>query len=281
MTIQIRDSNPRNVTPQPLLGEPILTNLEQLKIPDEVALRPENVGPYLAGQAHHLHEIENRPDYRAGEAELPEYMEPQSGPALSTLSTQEQEALISWSEENFGVHTASFNPDNLISQIDQLVASQPQHTGPASGIEPDFLGNIAINNQINETREMREKWLTAIANAKGDPESVALILGMRAQAQHIRKSKVLLEAYNHKVQQRERVLAQMDLSSGTGRAAPSAADVSRMNAQSNSVGMDLGLILQQLQSVVADMNVNSERTHNFIRKVNEDFKQIQQNMLPR
>ncbi len=280
MAIQIRESNPRNVTPQPLLGDqPIITNLEQLKIPDEVALRPENVAPYLASQSHRLHGIEIRPDFRAMEGEIPEFVEERS--MVSGLTTEEQRALHSWSQERFGTQSNDFNPNDLLRQIDQLVSSHAEQTGQQTGGqsgEPDIFGGIILNQKLNETREERAKWEAALANAKGNPENVALILGMRAQAKYVAETGRLLATYNTVVAKRERIMAQMDLA-GHGQAAPSQADISRMNAQTTSVNMDVSLVMQQIQSLVSEMSVNAERTHEFTKRIDTDFRQIQNNFL--
>src|SRR6185436_18235358 len=87
---------------QPLPTGEILTTSEtvkQLQIPDEVALRPENVIPFLASQSAKLTEICSRPEIKTQAAEIPEYLHNENMPVVTALSGDERSALSDWHED--------------------------------------------------------------------------------------------------------------------------------------------------------------------------------------
>src|SRR5262245_52961724 len=97
----LRDATRPEAAPLPG-GDQILATpdaVRHLQIPDEVALRPENLVPFLAGQHAKLVDITSRPEIKAMEGDIPEYLHDDRIPLVTAMSREEQSSLSEWRQE--------------------------------------------------------------------------------------------------------------------------------------------------------------------------------------
>lgn len=206
--------------------------LDRLRIPDEVALRPENVIPFLASQNVRYNEIVNRPEIKTLESEIPPYLHEEQNflHVKSPVSPAEQEALSSWTRDKLMNLQSDEDIDQLAREIDGFVDDTlKDNPGLMRRNEKtDPLEMMMTSRLIEETEEERRKFWEALAAAKGSPDAVNSILGYRYARQMTKKIGKFLEMYKFHVDVMDKLQAGFDLKNQKGPI--SAADLAKFNA---------------------------------------------------
>ncbi len=215
-------------TKLPMLGEPVLTpgTLEQLKIPDEVALKPENVIPFLASQSVRYNEIVNRPEIKTMAADIPEYRHEDAMEIhmASSLSREEQAAMQGWSHDTMvGLQSGDADFDKLEQEIEayieELKKKKPEEAAGASSYydgTDDFLFMQGIQETLEEKKEWERK--LAIAAASGNPEVINSVLGERVASGYMKLLGKLTEQQAKFIDQRDQVMKDLNLDKNISQA---------------------------------------------------------------
>ena len=286
MGIQVQDN--RVQVRQPYVGdtkEQIVTNLDQLKIPDSVALQPQNVIPFLAGQSARLQEITARPDFRSLEADIPEFHEGMVG-TPSNVTRDEMAALQSASQEvmariqSVDLESQTFDPDSLLDGIDRLSGSGPsfpdvnQGGGSGNVSGPDVLDQM-FQQKYRETAEERERFYQALAMAKGNPASVNLVMGMRYANQIQKRIGNIVEVYAQHTADLDAV--QRELTQSANRSTPaSQAQILSTSTELSRANSDMSLIMQFMNKLMSDLErvtADTKKTDETIQRSKDTFIQ--------
>lgn len=290
MAIEIRNDVSTRETRAPMLGDPVLTTdtVERLKVPDEIALRPENVMPFLASQWGRYNDIVNRPEIKALSADIPSTEEYAGLQIESVLMPEEQAALQSWNEERFagggtlGVQTV----EELDSEIGRIVnESQGQRadSGQGRGRNPTATRGSAIdpfdmmftNEVVQETEDQKRKWQELIAAAKGSPDMVNTIIGMRYAKKMTQKIGKLTELYKYHTDAMDKLSAQFDLKSSGGQLAQ--ADLAKFNADFARAQTDTSNTFQMLQNLMGEYQRVTQFTSTIDTEIDRTIRSIIQN----
>src|SRR6185295_7157444 len=152
-------------------GEQIIATpdaVRHLQIPDEVALRPENVIPFLAGQHAKLVDITARPEIKALEGDIPEYLHDERAPVVTAMSREEQSNLGEWRQEAFlKIQSGSPGMEELGNEIsgyisDALKKDPTLFQQSSGGSTSDILGQWLTGQMIEETEETKKKYHEAL-----------------------------------------------------------------------------------------------------------------------
>jgi hypothetical protein len=245
----------------PLLGEPVLTpgTLDQLKIPDEVALRPENVIPFLAKQSVRYHEIVDRPEIKTMSAEIPEYVYDDSAQAMQPrVTTEEQVALDSWYGEKKETLMKTQSLDDLDqdiqNHIDEMRRLHPEYfqdnSPDAADNGGDLISQMLTGDMLEETDEQKKKWLEILSMAKS-PDMVNLLMTFRGAKQASAVIGKLAEQYKSKIDAMDKLSAEYALKNQGG--AISTADAQQFNIDSMRTYTDITETFQVMTRAVSDL----------------------------
>lgn len=289
MGIQVQDN--RIQTKLPYVGDTqdpkgqIVTNLDQLKIPDSVALQPQNVIPFLASQSARLQEITARPDFRSLEADIPEFHEGMIN-TLSNVSRDEMSALQSASQEimariqSVDLESQTFDPDSLLDEIDRLSGSRPEFPdvnqgGGAGNVNgPDVLDQM-FQQKYRETAEERERFYQALALAKGNPASVNLVMGMRYANQIQKRIGKVVEVYAQHTADLDAIQRELTQSANSSTP-PSQAQVLSTSTELSRANSDMSLIMQFMNKLMSDLErvtADTKKTDETIQRSKDTFIQ--------
>ncbi len=248
--------------PIPLAPGEIVTTpgtIESLNIPDSVALRPENVTPFLANQYVRLNEITARPEIKSLEAAVPEYLHDDRAPVAAVMSQGEQQAFQDFRDDvkrtllqsQSGDTDLDHLSDEIQSYIDGAVQANPDLFPQSGSGSYDVIDQYFTGQMVKETEETKKRYQQILAAAKGDPESVILAMTYRhiqgAQAQMGK----LVAAYKTKMDDMDKLQAELDLK-GSSAGGLSQADMMRGNMDSARLMGDTNQIFQLIQKAMGD-----------------------------
>lgn len=230
--------------------------LKSLKIPDSVALRPENVIPFLAGQSLRYNEIVNRPEIKTLAGDIPIYVT-DDNPALNVspeVSRDAQANFQSWSGQAFlGIQSGEVKPAELLSQVDDYVKeaqkNQPDLIQQAASNrgDPTDPTNMMLLQATQETEEERKKWQQALASAS-DPELFNAILGMRLSSKYMKEIGKLTQRQAFLIQERDKVFKDLGLE-GKGT---SQSQLAQANMKFASFQGDVSSNMMEIQKAMTD-----------------------------
>lgn len=214
----------------PLPGDQIVTTdgtIKQLQIPDEVALRPENVIPFLASQSAKLAEICARPEIKTLAAEIPEYRDNENAPMASALSGDERSALSDWHKDMARVLSTASGDGGSLDQIkndiqnyiDDAMKNHPEMFQDNGGANtPDVLEQWLTGQMATQTDDQKKKYqeLMALASRGADPDSIILAMTYRQAQESQNKMGKLLEVYKTNMDSLDQMRAELDLSTAKG-----------------------------------------------------------------
>ncbi|QQR79701.1 MAG: hypothetical protein IPJ69_10150 [Deltaproteobacteria bacterium] len=261
MGIQVQDS--RIQTKQPYIGdakEQIVTNLDQLKIPDNVALQPQNVIPFLASQSSRLNEIVARPDFRSMQGDIPEFHDGMIN-TVSNVTRDEMAAIQSVSQHiqsQLNLESQDFNPDSLLNEIDRLSGNQTfpdvnqGGQGSAGSVDGPNVLDQMFAQQYRESAEERRRWHEALALAKGNPASVNVIMGLRNAGHLQRQIGKIVEVYAQHSADLDKIHQELTRNANSSTP-PNQAEILSASSDLNKASSDMSLISQMLQKSLSDM----------------------------
>jgi hypothetical protein len=248
--------------PIPLAPGEIVTTpgtIESLKIPDSVALRPENVTPFLANQFVRLNEITARPEIKSLEAAVPEYIHDDRAPVLSAMSQGEQQAFQSFREDVKSTLLQSQSGDadldhlseEIRGYIDEAASNNPDvFAQSGSDGSYDVMDQYFTGEMLKENEETKKKYQQLIAAAR-DPETVILLMADK-QLRGIQATMgKLVTGYKAKMDDMDKLQAQLDLK-GSSASGLSQADMMRGNMDSARLMGDTNQIFQLIQKTMSD-----------------------------
>jgi len=239
------------------LSSDILTGVEQMGLPEEVALDPKNVGPFLARQSARLNDILDRPSIKSAEGDFPGYLhEDRLVVSTEMVSQGEFSAMTSWlggeSEDGSGellVSIASTGElDRVMADSDQII--QDEMSSGRMGdyaMGPNIIGT-AILVQIEETERDREYFEEAfkVAAESGSIGIMMVVIAERA-ARYV--TKVLERAvgqFGNKVASMEELQETFATKNSAGEA--SVADIAEFNMGGASINSDFAQISMQINN---------------------------------
>jgi hypothetical protein len=277
------------VRPQamPLPGDQIVTTdgtIRQLQIPDAVALRPENVIPFLANQSVRLNEIVNRPEIKTLEADIPEYVHDERAPVVTTLSTSENTALSEWRQERSALlQTQAGNADldalqnEIESYIDEAVKNNPDLFGNGGSGTVDVLDQWMTGQMSAVTDEQKKKYqeLLALASRGGDPESVILAMTYRHASESMSKIGQLLNVYKEQTGVLDKLQADLDLKGFKGDLTQ--ADMMKTNMEFSRTQADVMNLFQVIQREMGNYERTMQSGSSLAKSFKEMAQTIQQN----
>lgn len=279
----LRDTARPQTAPLPG-GEQIIATpdaVKHLQIPDEVALRPENVIPFLAGQHAKLVDITARPEIKALEGDIPEFLFNDRTPMVTAMSREEQSSLGEWREQAFlKIQSGSPGMEEIGNEINSYI-SEALKKDPtlfqqsSSGSTSDILEQYMTGQMIQETEETKKKYHEALAMARS-PQDVILIMTAKHAQDATAKIGQMVQVYSEQMDSMDKMQAQFDLDQASGH--QSQADLAKANMQFSSMQGDVMNLFQVIQM---EMN-NLEKTQDFgnssAKSVNEIAKDIQNNL---
>lgn len=273
-----------------------VTDLKQLQLPDEVLLRKEHLDPFLAGQFAKMKAITEQPEVKSLAADIPEFnydravLESQS---VRGLNSDENAALAEWQAESFGdgthegslIHSQSGSTD--IDQLEQEIEKGIQDITKAhpeyfqgkstdSGTS-DMLEQMMTGQMMQETEEERKKFWEALAAAKGNPEAVNSIIGMRYANKAMKMMGKVVEAYKYHVDMLDQVQAKLDLQSAKPGGL-SQTDMIKTNLESGRLMGDISSLFQILQKSMTDYQRITEDTHGTNKQIAQTLESILRNV---
>ncbi len=258
MGIQVNDNQIQRRLPY--VGssqEQIVVNLDQLKIPDNVALQPQNVIPFLASQSARLTEIVARPDFRSMEADIPEFHDGLIS-TTSNVTRDEMAAIQSASQSiqaQLTLESQNFDPDSLLNEIDRLSGNEttlPDVNGGNRGVDGPNVLDQMFSQQYRESAEERRRWHEALALARGNPASVNVIMGLRNAGRLQRQIGRIVEVYAQHSADLDNI--HRDLTRNANASTPpNQAEILRASSDLNKASSDMSLISQMLQKSLSDM----------------------------
>ncbi len=273
------------IVPPP--GELLTTpaTLEQLKVPDEVLLRPENVAPFLASQAVRYNEVVNRPEIKSLEADIPEYLhDERSVSPTALLSLEEQSAVQSWVGERLGnegeglLKAQSADLDQLLNDTDQFIDAAVK-SGQLKDAVPNSGGDVLemmLLDKYQETEEEKKKFReTLAAAAKSGPESVLLALSYRQSQRSSMMMGKALESYKFHVDTLDKIRAAFDLKNSKGEITMS--DMAKFNADIAGAQASVSQIFFAVQSAVQKNERVLSESSSIARQVHQSEERIIQN----
>lgn len=207
-------------TKLPLLDQPELTRelIDRLKIPDEVALKPENVIPFLASQSVRYNEIVSRPEIKAMVADIPEfrYDESMEIHRASAMTREEQAAMEGWSQ-NVMVGLQS-DPDiekleaDIDAYIKDMMAKNPDMQSKNLDFydaSDDFLFMQGIQETIEEKKEWERKLM--LAASSGSAVILNTLLGERMANSWMKALGKFTEKQAQFVEQKDKLMKDLNL----------------------------------------------------------------------
>lgn len=272
----------RPLPPHELVVTP--ESLERLKIPDEIALKPENVLPFLANQSLRYNEIVNRPEIKALEGDIPLYIHDDVATAnvKSNFSAEEQSVLDDWGRGVMLRVQSDPDIDPLLNQIDKAIEEAAKNHPELETFKPgtsfDFLDDMMIHKLTQETEAERQRFREALAMAasSGNPEAVSTVLGFRYAFQASKKIGKLMEVYRYNVDAMDKLRATFDLENRKGD--PSAADLAMFNADFARQQSDVSNLFQMVTMAMNDYQRISEFTHTINGEIRRPLEVMIQNM---
>jgi len=282
----LRDVTRERATPLPT-GEIVATDgtIKQLQIPDEVALRPENVIPFLAGQSVRLKEITERPEIKTLEADIPEYLYDERAHVPMALSREEQTALTEWHQDMRSMlSTASEGSDSMDqikndiqNYIDNAMKDNPDLFKGGSGTDTsDVLDQWFTGQMVAETEETKKKYQQLMVAARGDPESILLAMTYRHAQSSMLKMGKLLEMYKTHMDGLDKIQADLDLKNAKGDLTQ--ADMMKTNmdfARSQGDAMNL---FQIIQKEMGNYERTMQSASSLSKSINDPLRSIIGNM---
>ncbi len=267
-------------------GDLILTRtaIEQLKIADQAALKPENVLHFLASQSIRYNEITNRPEIKSLAADIPEYIHDDATMSNATplLSLEERESMTSYAQEklqNPVFLSSQSGIDDLTREIQDFIRQAQQdhpevHT-PNQATPLDPLEGMLTDNLVKETEEEKTKWQELFAAAK-DPELVSTILGMRYAQQVMKKIGKLTEAYKFQTDHMDKIRASLELKNAHGPL--SQADMLKINLDFGRAQGDMSTVSQALTRALNDYDRITRSTQDNNTKIDSTLKVMVANL---
>lgn len=298
MAIEIRNDINSRETRAPMLGDPIITSetVERLKIPDEVALRPQNVLAFIASQWGRYNDIVSRPEIKAQSADIPPY---EGGMALrieSAMTPEEQAALDSWNQERFGQAgegaTLSIQTEGSVD-INRLDAEVQGHIDEMRRLHPDWwqqqtnarnapdiisaMFSDQLTGELNrESAEERKKWDELLMAAKGSPDMINSIMGMRHAQKVSQQMGKLVAMYKNHVDGMDKLAASFDLSNSRGNLTQ--ADLAKFNADFARAQSDTSSLFQAITRIQTEYDRTIQFVHTTNTEITQPLKTMIQNM---
>lgn len=255
----LRDVTRERATPLPT-GEILTTSetVKQLQIPDDVALRPENVIPFLASQSAKLTEICYRPEIKTLYADIPEYLHNENMPVVSALSGDERSALSDWHKDIATTLTTASGDGGSLDQvkndiqnyIDDAMKNHPEMFQDNTSSTSDVMEQWMTGQMVVQTEEQKKKYqeLMALASRGADPDSIILAMTYRQAQESQTKMGKLLEMYKTQMDGLDKMRAELDL----GGDKISQADMMKANMDFSRYQGDAMNLFQVIQKEMAN-----------------------------
>ncbi|GEM_PF-2974903 len=302
MAIEIRNDISSRETRAPMLGDPIITSetVERLKIPDEVALQPQNVLAFIASQWGRYNDIVSRPEIKAQPADIPPCEGSMALRIESAMTSDEQAALDSWNQERFGqtgagatlsIQTEGSAPLDINrldaevqGHIDEMRRLHPdwwqQQTNSRSTGTPDIMSAMfsdQLTGELNqESAEERKKWDELLIAAKGSPDMINSIMGMRHAQKVSQQMGKLVEMYRNHVDGMDKLAASFDLSNSGGHLTQ--ADLAKFNADFARAQSDTSSLFQAITRIQTEYDRTIQFVHTTNTEITQPLKTMIQNM---
>ncbi len=275
---------PAGLPPAELL--PGTATLESLKVPDEVLLRPESVGPFLASQCHRLiYDVIKPDELKSQAAEIPEYLHDDHLVALqsSPLTREEQGALQSWQEEMSRegglLNLASGDIDDLNDRIgayvDEAMQSGRFQSNPSGNSAVDAFDMMFTSSYFQESEEIKKKWQELVAAARS-PEMVLALMEYRKSQFLAQKMGRLLEMHKYNIDALDQLSADLELKNFRGDL--SAVDLATFNANFARTQGDATQLFQLIQQTMNEYERGQQFTITVNRQVGQGLESIIRNM---
>lgn len=268
----------------PLPGEILTTPgaIDHLNIPDEVALQPQNVIPFLASQHAKLVDITSRPEIKALSAEIPEpdFVSDDSRLQATALTSEEQGALGEWHQDTKTLLTQAGDVpmddlDRTIKgYIDDAASKNPDLFKNSGGGTVDVIGDWFTGQMVQETEESRKKYLEILATAKGDPDAVILAMTFRNAQKQMSQMGELLNAYRDKITGLDKLQADLDLKGSK----LTQADMMKGNVDFARYQGDATQIFQIIQKTMSDYDRTMVSANSLVKTESESRLAIIRNM---
>lgn len=266
--------------------------IDHLDVPQEIALNPKNLIPFLASQHARLVDITSRPEIKSMEAEIPfpNFINDDLQLQATALTREEQEALGSFREEarmlltqaggQAGTASGGGGTDDLDKRIQGYIDEAVKNgavTDKGGGIGAvDVLEDWYTGQIIQETEESRKKYLEILAAAKGDPEAVILAMTFRNGQKQMAAMGQMLGAFREKQDGLQALQAELDLKNFKGKL--SQADMMAGNVKFASLQSDTSTIMHMIQKTMSDYERTMVSANSLLKTTGESEMAIIRNM---
>lgn len=279
----------KNVSKQttvPLPPGDLLTTdgiVQQLQITDTEALKPGNLVPFLASQSVKYNEIVNRPEIKALEGDIPEYLFDDRASVVTALSKDEQSALGDWRNEakamlSSQAGSGSPGSDDLSKEIEKFVDDALKNNPDALAKDHaigavDLLGDMMTGELYRETEESKKKYQEILA-AASDPESVILAMTWRQSTRTAQLMGRAFEALKFQQEGLMKLEAEMNLK---GKSL-SQAELAKANMDFGRFSTESTQIYQVIQKGMSDYDRNFTFGNSMVKKAEEFYRTAIANM---
>ena len=278
----LRDAKRPQVAPLPGGDQIIATPdaVRHLQIPDEVALRPENVIPFLAGQHAKLVDITARPEIKATEGDIPEYLHDEKTPVVTAMSREEQSNLGEWRQEAFlKIQSGGSGLDDLENEIkgyiNDVAKNHPElFQSDSGGTTSDVLDQWMTGQMVQETEEAKKKYQAALAMARS-PEDVLLVMTSKHAQDSMTKIGRMLKVYKQQMDSLDKMQANLDLNMSKGNV--SQATMMKTNIEFSRTQGDVMNLFQVIQKAMGDYERSMNSSGSIIKNIKEIATTIQNN----
>lgn len=278
----------KNVSKQttvPLPPGDLLTTdgiVQQLQITDAEALKPGNLVPFLASQSVKYNEIVNRPEIKALEGDIPEYLFDDRASVVTALSKDEQSALGGWRNEAKAMLSSQSGSgsgsDDLAKDIEKFVDDALKNNPDALAKDHtlgavDLLGEMMTGELYRETEETKRKYQEILASAS-DAESVILAMTWRQSTKTAQLMGRAFEALKFNQDGLMKLEAEQNLKGKN----PSQGEMMKMNMDFARFSTDSTQIYQVIQKGLSDYDRNFSFGDSMVKKADQTERAIIQNM---
>jgi len=271
----------------PLPGEIFTTpgTIDHLgDVPQEIALNPRNLTPFLASQYAKMVEITSRPEIKTLSAEIPEpdFVGDDSRLQVTALTSEEQGALGEWREEAKTLLTQSGETpldelDNRIKgYIDEAAKTHPElYDKGRGGGSVDVLGDWFTGQMVQETEESKKKYHEILATAsRGGSDAVILAMTFRHAQKQMSQMGELLNAYRDKITGLDKLQADLDLKG----AKLTQSDMMKGNIDFARYQGDATQIFQIIQKTMSDYERTMVSANSLIKTMGEPLANAIRNL---
>lgn len=265
------------------------STVEQLKIPDDVALRPENVIPFLRNQSVKYLDLVEKSEIKALSADIQEYIHDEGAFLQApSLTPEEREALSSWSNGNTVRIQSEGDLRDLEEMIDNLIREDRRlHPERYNNLDPAFedvdQGDLFTTTPMlmrgfqenEEERRETEKAIMAAASS-GNAE---LLIAVMAETHAKRVMKVMATLVKRQadlIDAREKVFKELNPDAN-----PSAAELAKFNADFARFQGDVSNNMLQIQFAMNEYTRKYEQAPTLMAPARKPLEMMIQNIVTR